>query len=126
MKIYAKSRAISLVIGLVLLALMLPGAVSAYAPSEVNAQVISTSIPSSMNAGQSYPVSITMKNTGSMTWDETNRIRLGGVGDGTGVAAEFGPARIGIPEGTSVRPGAQYTFTFTMTAPEAPGYYTPK
>ena len=65
MKIFAKSRTISLIVGLVLMILVLPGVVSAYTTSSLNAQVVSTSIPSSMNAGQSYPVSITMKNTGS-------------------------------------------------------------
>ena len=67
-----------------------------------------------------------MKNTGSMTWNEASMIRLGGVGDGTGEAYKFGTSRIGIPAGTSVLPGAQYTFSFTMTAPAKTGYYTPK
>jgi PKD repeat protein len=79
-----------------------------------------------MNAGQSCTVTVTMKNTGRMAWDETNRIRLGGIGDGNGEAAKFGPARIGIPAGYRVLSGAQYTFTFTMTAPATPGSYTPK
>jgi len=126
MKIYAKSRTISLVIGLVLLTLILPGAVSAYSTSSLNAQVISTTIPSSMVAGQSYPVSVTMKNTGRMTWSEASMIRLGGIGDGSGDAYKFGPALIKIPAGTKVLPGAQYTFTFTMTAPATPGSYFPK
>ncbi len=79
-----------------------------------------------MNAGQKYTVSITMKNTGTMAWNEASMIRLGAVGDASGDAYEFGPGRIKIPAGTSVLPGAEYTFTFTMTAPATAGYYTPK
>ncbi len=126
MKIYAKSRTISLIIGLVLLTLILPGAVSAAQTSSLNAQVISTTIPSSMVAGQSYPVSVTMKNTGSMTWNEGSMIRLGASTDGSGDAAKFAPDRIKIPSGTNVPAGAQYTFSFTMKAPASPGYYTPR
>jgi PKD repeat protein len=126
MKIFAKSRTISLVIGLILLSLTLPGTVSALTTASLNAQVISTTIPSSMNAGQSYAVSVTMKNTGRTTWNTGSAIHLGGIGNDTGVAAQFGPYRIDIPAGINVRPNSQYKFTFTMTAPAAPGYYTPK
>ncbi|MFA5332765.1 MAG: PKD domain-containing protein [Methanoregula sp.] len=124
MKLYAKSRTISLIVGLIFLILILPGIASA--ASSPNAQYISDTIPATMNAGQSYTVSVTMKNTGTMTWNEASRIRLGGIGDGTGDAAKFGPARIYLPKGTDVLPGAQYTFTFTMTAPVTAGSYTPK
>ena len=126
MRIFAKSRTISLLVGLILMALVLPGAVSAYTTSSLNAQIVSVTIPSSMNAGQSYPVSVTMKNTGTMPWNEVSQIRLGGVVDAGADAAEFGLIRFTIPYGTSVLPGSQYTFTFTMTAPSTPGYYTPK
>ena len=67
-----------------------------------------------------------MKNTGSMAWDETSQIRLGAVGDTTGDAYKFGPARIQIPAGISVLPGEKYTFNFTMTAPVTPGTYHPE
>jgi PKD repeat protein len=60
-----------------------------------------------------------------MAWDETSQIRLGGVGDMSGVAVKFGPGRICIPKGTSVPSETQYTFNFTMTAP-AQGSYTPQ
>ena len=91
MKLFAKSRTISLVFGLILVALILPGVVSAASTSSLNAQLVSNTIPSSMIAGQSYPVSVTMKNTGSMTWNEASMIRLGGVGDGTGDACDLTP-----------------------------------
>jgi hypothetical protein len=126
MKIFAKSRTISLIVGLVLLILVLPGIVSAYSTSSLNATVISTTIPSSMTAGQSYLASITMKNTGSMTWNDGSMIRLGGIGDDTGDAAQFGPTRISISAGTNVLSGDQYTFSMKMTAPAISGNYTVK
>ena len=122
--LFSKSRTISLVIGLILVILVLPGAVSA--ASAVSARYVSSSIPSDMNAGQSYTVAVTMKNTGTMTWNEGSMIRLGGIGDGAGDAAKFGTARIKIAPGKSVLPGEQYTFTFTMRAPLTAGSYTPK
>ncbi len=79
----------------------------------VDAQFVSGTIPATMSPGQNYPVSVTMKNTGSMAWDETTMVRLGGIGDGAGDAAKFGPARVGISPGTSVPSGSQYTFNFT-------------
>ena len=126
MKIFAKSRTISLITGLVIFTMLLPGTVSAYRTSSVAAAFISDTIPATMTASQSYIVSVTMKNTGILAWNETSGIRLGGVGDLSGDAAEFGSTRIPIPSGTSVLPGSQHTFTFTMTAPSTPGNYTPK
>ncbi len=96
------------------------------APVLLTSQVVSTTIPTSMKTNTSSSVSLTMKNTGNTPWNEAGLIRLGGVGDGTGDAAKFGPARITIPAGTSVAPGAQHTFTFTMTPPATPGSYAPK
>ena len=60
-------------------------------PITVTAQVVSTTIPISMYAGTNSSVSVTMRNTGNVPWNETSRIRLGGVGDATGDAAKFGP-----------------------------------
>ena len=94
--------------------------------SGANAQVVSSTIPASMNASQSYLVSVTMKNTGNVAWNKAGMIRLGAVGDASGDAYKFGPARIDIPAGTSVLPGSQYTFTFTMTAPAAQRSYSPQ
>jgi hypothetical protein len=95
------------------------------APLVVDAEVVSTSIPSPMVAGQSYTATVTMKNVGTMAWNETSLIRLGGKGDTTGDAWKFGGARFSIPAGTSVVQGQEYPFAFTMTAPTTAGTYTP-
>jgi hypothetical protein len=92
----------------------------------VNAEVVSNTIPGTMNKGQSYGVSVTMRNTGTRIWSEADEIRLGGVGDSGGDAAKFGPDRIKIPAGKSVSPGKTYTFSFTMTAPITAKTYYPK
>ncbi len=127
MNIVAKSRTVGLIAGLIILALVLPGtAAAASATPAWNAQYISDTIPAVMNASQSYSVSVTMKNTGSRAWSETDLIRLGAVGDSSGDAVKFGPSRIKIPAGTRVMPGAQYTFSFPMTAPSMSGPLAPK
>ena len=43
-----------------------------------------------MSPGMTYDAELTFKNTGSMVWTETNRIRLGPTGDGV----KFSPERI--------------------------------
>ena len=90
-----------------------------------SAQYVSDTLPSAMTTGQQYTASITMRNSGTTTWNEGSMIRLGGVGDGSGDANKFGSTRIYIPTGTNVAPNTDYTFTFTMTAPST-GTYNPK
>ena len=92
--------------------------------AERASQLISSNFPTSMSSGQTYSVSIRMKNTGTTSWTESGQFRLGAAGDSTGDAAKFGPGRIGIPAGTTVAPGQEHTFTFTITAP-VPGTYNP-
>jgi len=63
-----------------------------------------------------------MKNTGTTTWSEANYYRLGAVDDSDPF---YGPGnRVTISGGQTVAPQAQYTFSFTMTAPSTPNYYT--
>ncbi|WP_424357759.1 NBR1-Ig-like domain-containing protein [Methanocella sp. MCL-LM] len=96
------------------------------APGALDSQLISNTIPSTMTHGQSYSVSMTLRNTGSTLWNEASSIRLGAIGEGSGVAASFGPTRVFIPAGITVAPGSTYTFTYTMKAPDTAGTYTPQ
>ena len=100
--------------------------VTVTSPLSVDAAVVSDTIPSVMVPGQSYNVTVTMQNTGTMPWTETDTIRLGPVGDSAGDAYLFNPGRIKIPAGTTVAPGQRYEFGFTMTAPSTARTYTPK
>ncbi len=81
-------------------------------------EYVSDTIPSTMNAGQSYSVSITFRNRGVL-WREGRAFRLGAAGDSDPFT---GTTRHTISG--DVRPGNTYTFTFTMTAPVTPGVYT--
>jgi len=81
-------------------------------------EYVSDTIPSTMQPGQSYNVSITMRNRG-VCWLTSRGFRLGATGDSDPFAS-FN--RVDI-SGT-VKPGNTYTFNFTLTAPSSPGTYT--
>jgi subtilisin family serine protease len=89
-----------------------------------NAFFVSQSVPTTMTAGQSYNVSVTMANNGNSTWtcfDGNCGYKLGSQNpqdNGT-----WGLGRVYIPSNVTVPPGAQHTFNFTVTAPSTPGYY---
>lgn len=89
-------------------------------PTAPNASAfVSQNVPSTMTAGQSYAVSVTMKNTGSNTWTTAGSYNLGSQNpqdNGT-----WGVARVGLPY--SVAPGDEVTFNFTVTAPATLGTY---
>jgi RHS repeat-associated protein len=93
--------------------------INAPPPPPNGAQFISQSVPQMMTAGQSYSVSITMKNTGSNTWTTANHYNLGSQNaqDNT----TWGTARVALP--SSVVSGSQVTFNFTVTAPATSGTY---
>jgi len=81
-------------------------------------EYVSDTIPSTMNAGQSYSVSVTFRNRGVL-WREGRAFRLGAAGDSDPFTSTTRHTISG-----DVRPGNTYTFTFTMTAPTTPGTYT--
>jgi len=97
------------------------GALSTNAAIKVgldNAAFVSQSVPSTMVAGQSYAVSVTMQNTGSTTW------AAGTVGIGSQNAqgtTTWGPSKVNLA--SPVAPSAQTTFNFNVTAPATPGTY---
>jgi hypothetical protein len=83
------------------------------------ATIISENIPTTMNAGQQYSVSVTVQNTGETTWS-WEQFKLGTVGDSDPFATS---TRFAIPTGTAVTPGQQVTFSFTLRAPTHAGTY---
>jgi PKD repeat protein/frataxin-like iron-binding protein CyaY/DMSO/TMAO reductase YedYZ molybdopterin-dependent catalytic subunit len=90
----------------------------------LDAEITADTIPSTMVEGHSYNVSVTVRNTGTMTWSDADEFRLGGVNDFSGDAAKFAYPRVNISSGATVVSGASYTFNFTMTAPSN-GTYNP-
>ena len=81
-------------------------------------EYVSDTIPSTMNPGQSYNVSVTFRNRG-VVWSEARAFRLGANGDSDPFTATTRHTISG-----EVRPGNTYTFSFTLTAPATPGTYT--
>jgi hypothetical protein len=84
-----------------------------------NATIVTDTIPATMNAGQSYSVSVTVKNTGETCWN-AEFFKLAAVGD----SDPFATARQLMPSGTTVKSNQTHTFGFTMTAPATTGTYT--
>ncbi|HJQ31665.1 MAG TPA: PKD domain-containing protein, partial [Pyrinomonadaceae bacterium] len=89
-------------------------------PAPVNdAAFVSQAIPTEMNAGQQYSVSVTMYNSGTKTWTAAELYRLGSQNPQDNVT--WGGSRINLP--ASVAPGQSVTFNFNVTAPSTPGTY---
>ncbi|GLC29704.1 NBR1-Ig-like domain-containing protein [Clostridium omnivorum] len=86
-----------------------------------NAEIVSNTIPDTMEPGKQYSVTVVVKNTGSNTWSALNKYRLGAIGD-TDPFYSFN--RISMDSTDSIVPGASKTFTLTMTAPASEGTYT--
>jgi hypothetical protein len=82
-----------------------------------NAMFVSQSVPSSMTAGQTTSVSVTMKNSGTTTWAAgTYSLQSQNpAGNST-----WGLNRVNLV--SPVAPGANATFTFNVTAPAAGTY----
>lgn len=81
----------------------------------LNAAFVGQSVPSTMIGGQSYGVSVTMRNAGGTAWTSggANPFRLGAQNPQDNTTWGFG--RREVP-GT-VAPGATVTFSFNVTAP---------
>lgn len=86
-----------------------------------DAQFVSQTVPQTMTAGQTYQVSIVMKNTGTTAWAEADKFRLGSQNpqdNGT-----WREGRVYLAAGESIAPGQAKTFTFDVKAPATPGAY---
>lgn len=85
------------------------------------ATFISQSVPATMVGGQTYTVSITMRNDGTTTWnrDGANPYRLGSQPQDTQI---WVTRRAFLPL-ANVTPGGLATFSFQVTAPSTPGTY---
>ena len=88
-----------------------------FRPDDVSSDFVTQTVPATVLAGQQVPVSITMKNVGTTTWQQT--------GHQYGLVSESGGLWIGYtpPLPSDVAPGSQVTFNFNATAPSTPGTY---
>ncbi|HEV7890821.1 MAG TPA: NBR1-Ig-like domain-containing protein [Pyrinomonadaceae bacterium] len=83
------------------------------------ASVVSQSVPTYMEAGSSYLVSVTLQNNGDNTWTSADLYRLGSQNPQDN--STWGIGRVEVPQ--SVAPGQQVTFDFYVTAPYSAGFY---
>jgi hypothetical protein len=84
-----------------------------------NATYLSQSTPGQMDAGKTYGVSVTMKNTGRSTWYKGSyALKLISVPESS--INVWGVSKIDV--NSSVSSGEEVVFNFTVTAPDAGGY----
>lgn len=83
-----------------------------------SAVFVSQSVPSSMTTGQVVPVSVTMKNNGTSTW-QSGTYTLGSLNPSGNTTWGLNSVNLA----SSVAPGANATFNFNATAPGVAGSY---
>ncbi|HEX7184020.1 MAG TPA: NBR1-Ig-like domain-containing protein [Thermoanaerobaculia bacterium] len=86
-----------------------------------DAQFVSQSVPTTLNAGETRSVSVTMRNSGTSTWTQAAGIKLGSQNPQDNLT--WGAGRVDLSGADSIAPGQQKTFTFNITAPSSPGSY---
>ncbi|MFE8601306.1 NBR1-Ig-like domain-containing protein [Archangium violaceum] len=86
------------------------------------AAFVSQSVPITVTAGSPFSVTVTMKNTGTSAWTELNAFRLGSQTPANNTT--WGLSRAFLTPTETIHQGQQKSFTFTATAPAAPGLYT--
>ncbi len=79
-----------------------------------------TAPPSTLAAGQTFKVSITLRNSGETAWTKADGFKLGAQSPADN--SRWRAGRVPLSEG-SVKPGGTHTFTFTITAPTEAGTY---
>lgn len=85
-----------------------------------DAAFVSQSVTTPMVHGQLYPVTVTMRNTGTSTWTAADGYSL--VAQSPPHNATWGVSSVPVPG--IVEPGHDVTFEFTVTAPANPSVYT--
>ncbi|MDR6674516.1 RHS repeat-associated core domain-containing protein [Xanthomonas sp. 1678] len=98
------------------------GAASGLATLWVNgpinkAHFIDQNVPSQMEAGKTYNVSLRMRNAGNTTWNSAAGYALGALNDST----VWGSHRLSLPG--DIGPGATAVISAQVRAPTAPGVY---
>jgi beta propeller repeat protein len=81
-----------------------------------SARVESVSLPATAHMGQSYPVTVRMRNDGSETWTPGDFALVPARAEDAGL---WGVTQVALA--SPVAPGGEYTFAFSITAPDAAG-----
>ncbi|NLV25921.1 MAG: protein kinase [Methanomicrobiales archaeon] len=83
---------------------------------------VSDTIPHVLEAGSVYPVTITYRNNGMVSW-EWGVEKFGLMYQGLQSSIEVVPVFSQIPSGIKVETQNEYQFPFTLTPPDKPGEY---
>ena len=83
---------------------------------------VTQSVPSAMTAGQSYSVSVKLRNVGSATWTAATNHKLGAQNPQDNTT--WGLSRVLLPAAAAIKPGESATFIFTVKAPTPPRGFT--
>ncbi|MFZ2456212.1 MAG: hypothetical protein WAX07_07030 [Candidatus Altiarchaeia archaeon] len=88
-----------------------------------HAKYVSQTVPTTMVAGRTYTVSVTMRNRGTTTWTRTGNYNLGSQNPQD--TTLWGANRAYLDAGDYIEPidTDTKTFSFTVTAPTTPGTY---
>ncbi|WP_395827847.1 hypothetical protein [Archangium violaceum] len=87
-----------------------------------DAAFVSQSVPTVVTAGSLFSASVTMRNTGAITWTAASGYELGTQSPQDNLT--FGKGRIYLNASDSIATGGTKTFTQTFSAPGTPGTYT--
>ena len=85
-----------------------------------DAKFLDQLVPSIMVSGKGYPVSLSVKNTGSENWSAGKVYRLGSKNPQDN---NFWRGRINLDPGEIIGPGQTKIFNFKVMAPKEPGIY---
>ena len=80
-----------------------------------------TTVPQTVNQGQTFTVSITFKNTGQCTWTAANGYELGSQNRENNT--NWGTNRVLLGSSDAIAPGQSNTFVLNARAPSAAGTY---
>lgn len=89
-------------------------------PQYNEAQFVSQSLPAGyirLFSGQTMPLSVQMRNSGTTTWSASRAYSLGSQSPQDGM--QWGISRVALPH--DVAPGQEVTFNMTLTAPQVSG-----
>lgn len=83
---------------------------------------VKDTIPDRLIPGRSYPVMITFRNAGLVTWERKNH-RIGMVYGGNLTEVVGMPSFVDIPEGSLISPGKEISFAVSVLPVGVPGEY---
>ena len=87
-----------------------------------DAVFVSQSVPTRVAQGTLFTATVTMRNTGTTAWTAANSFRLGSQSPQDNTV--WGTHRVMLAATDKVHQNQQKSFTFNLTAPVTPGFYT--